>query len=193
MRTTLIVALLAFSACPAAAQEQGRANPGSTAPAVQHPSDAGIMTTRRPVGRVDKGDRAPDFELQSADGPRVRLSKLRGGWVAMCFCGHGEALADADSLARSMPDVHFAVVAVSGQRVQSLHKWANARGSHIVLLADPTNDVAALYGMIDPEHDIPRLGFVLVDPTGIVHTCVQGRRLPPAEASRIVQYAVTGS
>jgi len=192
MRTLLLVLTLALSASVAGAQEANHANPNGPPP-VRHPADNGLTAPGRPVGHVDQGDRAPDFELESADGPRVRLSNLRGGWVALCFCGRGEALGDADSLSRSLPGLRFTVVAVSGQRLSALRKWARLRGSHIVLLSDPTNEIAALYGAIDPDHDIPRPSFILVDPTGVVHTSNLGRRTPPGEAMRIVQYAVTGS
>ena len=41
---------------------------------------------------VDEGKRAPDFELASDAGERVRLSDLRGGTVVLYFYPRDETL-----------------------------------------------------------------------------------------------------
>jgi alkyl hydroperoxide reductase subunit AhpC len=61
-----------------------------------------------------------------------------------------------------------------------------------VTLADPTGEIVALYGLMNPLRDESAPGFVLINPIGDVRMALMGLELTNEDASRLVEFAVTG-
>lgn len=189
-RIALALALL-LAAAVAAAQSTDRYRPTPPEPSVKRSATGSVNTSPRlNIGRVDKGERAPDFELSLAGGGKVKLSTLRGQWVVVCFCPR-RSLDSVDSIARGVPE-RVPVLGVVPEKVGVLSAWTAQHKTQALLLDDATGDIAALYGIFDAARGTPRSGYVVVNPKGVVHRIEIGDRLDPEEAARAVQYAVTG-
>lgn len=150
---------------------------------------------------IGEGELAPDFELQSDSGETVRLSDLRGSWVALYFypkddtsgcttqaCGFRDALSE--------PAGHDVVVlGVSPDDVASHVRFKEKFGLNFPLLADPDHKVADRYGtwgkkklygkeyegifrttfLIDPEGRVAKV-FERVRPEGHAEEVLAARR-----------------
>jgi peroxiredoxin len=189
-RLALTLALL-IAAASAAAQTTGKYPAPQPPPATKGQSATSMPTSsRKTIGLIEKGDRAPDFELALAGGGKVKLSTLRGQWVVVSFCPR-HSLAQADSLARAVPE-GVAVIAVVTEKVGALSSWAAQHPTKALLLEDTRSDIAAVYGAYDNTRGEPRAGYVIVDPHGVVNRIEIATQLAHEEAARAVQYAVTG-
>lgn len=101
---------------------------------------------------VREGEMAPDFELASDSGDRVKLSDLRGQRVVLYFYPRDntsgctkQACAFRDS--RPALDEHGAVVlGVSPDSLASHAKFREKHDLNFPLLSDPDHAVAAAYG-----------------------------------------------
>ena len=101
---------------------------------------------------VEEGKPAPDFELTSDEGQKVRLSDLRGKPVVLYFYPKDDTpgcTAQACGLRDSYDD--FAnrgavVLGVSPDSETSHVKFKEKYGLPFTLLADPAHDVAEKYG-----------------------------------------------
>jgi peroxiredoxin Q/BCP len=102
---------------------------------------------------VDEGTAAPDFELESDAGERVRLSALRGRPVVLYFypkddtpgctlqaCDIRDAWAEFEARGA-------AVLGVSPDPVSSHVKFRDKYELPFTLLADPEHEVAETYGV----------------------------------------------
>lgn len=189
-RLALTLALL-IAAASAAAQSTGK-YPAPVAPPATKGQSATSMPTssRKTIGLIEKGDRAPDFELALAGGGKVKLSTLRGRWVVVSFCPR-RSLDLVDSLSRAVPE-GVAVIAIVTEKVGTLSSWAAQHPTKALLLEDARSDIAAVYGAYDNARGEPRAGYVIVDPTGVVNRIEIASQLAYDEAARAVQYAVTG-
>ena len=189
-RLALALALLT-AAASAAAQSTGKFPSPQPPPASKGESATSMPTSaRKTLGLIEKGDRAPDFELALAGGGKVKLSTLRGQWVVVSFCPR-RSLDLCDSLARSVPE-GVAVIGIVTEKVGTLSSWVAQHPTKALLLEDARSDIAAVYGAYDPGRSEPRPGYVIVDPKGVVHRIEIAAQLAPEEAARAVQYAVTG-
>jgi peroxiredoxin len=189
-RLALTLALL-FAAASAAAQSAGKyPAPQPPPPTKGDPATSVPTSSRKTLGLIEKGDRAPDFELPLAGGGKVKLSTLRGQWVVVTFCPR-RALDRADSLSRAVPE-GVAVIAVVTEKVSSLSAWTAQHPTKALLLEDARSDIAAVYGAYDNTRSEPRAGYVIVDPKGVVNRIEIASQLAYEEAARAVQYAVTG-
>lgn len=126
---------------------------------------------------VQIGDRAPDFELPSSTGDKVRLSSFRGDkHVALVFypftftgvC-HGELCEIRDDL-RSFEDAAVQVLAVSCDSVHSQRKWAEEEGFGFPVLSDfwPHGEVAKAYGVFNDALGCANRQTFVIDKTGTV-------------------------
>jgi len=187
----LALALVLFLvAAPAFGQGDERRAPIQAPPVPKASNTSLLSTNARPIGSVGKGDRAPDFELDAVGGMKVKLSALRGSWVAVCFYPRKESAVEADSLSRVLKSAGVTVVAVVAERLGVLGTWAAKHPSGALLLADPFGDIASLYGSLDTERNTPLPGFALVDPKGVVRVAALGRSFAHDDAVHAVQYAI---
>ncbi len=102
---------------------------------------------------VNEGDAAPEFELPSDDGSRVRLAELRGKTVVLYFypkddtkgctveaCEFRDALPDFD-------DRGAVILGVSPDAVASHERFRDKYDLNFPLLADEDHAVAEAYGV----------------------------------------------
>jgi thioredoxin-dependent peroxiredoxin len=131
---------------------------------------------------IDPGGSAPDFTLSDQDGEPVRLSSLRGRWVALYFypkadtpgctkqaCGVRDHSADYE-------EANAVVLGISPDPVDELRAFADKHGLAFTLLSDEGHGVADTYGVWDELQfgDLKVWGnhrsTVLIDPEGEVAT-----------------------
>lgn len=193
-RTMLVPVLLAASILYArGAIAQGELKPGTPAspsPTVAHQPTHGAPNRERVTTRIAVGERAPDFELDKLDGHPLRLSKLRGDWVMLFFIERRESLSVVEPVARELSTKGVRTLAVCFDKVQSLAHLVAGRDLTFTLLADPTGDIVALYGLLDGDR--PQPGFVLINPRGEVRLALLGHGLPSTDVSRWVEYTLGG-
>jgi hypothetical protein len=105
------------------ALEAGGAPPPPT-PAPRE-AESGSITPRAvtdPTARFREGDMAPDFELDGSQGRAVRLSSLRGDWIALVFSDRLETLPALAGIQSDLRKLGVRVVGVcreKASRVQS--------------------------------------------------------------------------
>jgi peroxiredoxin Q/BCP len=102
---------------------------------------------------VDEGKPAPDFELASDTGERVRLSDLRGRPVVLYFYPRDDT-PGCTAQACSFRDAHaefeergVTILGVSPDTEEAHVKFKQKYGLPFMLLADPDHEVAELYGV----------------------------------------------
>jgi peroxiredoxin Q/BCP len=102
---------------------------------------------------VEEGAAAPDFELTSDSGERVRLSQLRGRPVVLYFYPRDDTTG-CTTQACGIRDVYgdfeergAVVLGVSPDTEESHVKFKQKHGLPFTLLADPEHEVAETYGV----------------------------------------------
>lgn len=141
------------------------------------------------MSKIEIGDRAPDFELESSGGRTDRLTDHRGRWVILAFypgdftpvctrqfCSYRDG---ADRLDELDADV----VGISPQSVASHERFAAEHHLTVPLLADPEHATARAYGVVAPGGLVRRSIFI-VDPDGVVryrHVALLGLRYRDVE------------
>ncbi len=193
-RALLLPLLLALVVTPAAlAQTELKSRPTNTSTTTPGKTTHSATPGRgRVTTRVAVGEKAPDFELRKLDGTPVRLSSLRGNWVMLYFVERRDSLASVEPVAKALASINVRTVAVIFDKVQAVAKVLGGRDPGYLPLADPTGEIVALYGLMDPMRDESQPGFVLVTPRGDVRLALLGHELPSDDASRLVHFAVTG-
>jgi peroxiredoxin Q/BCP len=102
---------------------------------------------------VEEGQEAPDFELTSDAGERVRLSQFRGKPVVLYFYPRDDTpgcTAQACGIRDSYEDFEqrgAVVLGVSPDEESSHVKFKQKYGLPFTLLADPEHEVAEQYGV----------------------------------------------
>ena len=102
---------------------------------------------------VEEGQEAPDFELTSDAGERVRLSQFRGKPVVLYFYPRDDTpgcTAQACGIRDSYDDFEqrgAVVLGVSPDKESSHVKFKQKYGLPFTLLADPEHEVAEQYGV----------------------------------------------
>jgi thioredoxin-dependent peroxiredoxin len=102
---------------------------------------------------VEEGQEAPDFELASDTGQRVRLSQFRGRPVVLYFYPKDDTpgcTAQACGIRDSYDDFEqrgAVVLGVSPDEESSHVKFKQKYGLPFTLLADPDHEVAEQYGV----------------------------------------------
>jgi peroxiredoxin Q/BCP len=104
-------------------------------------------------GMVQDGDKAPDFELATDDGSKLRLSKLKGKPVVLYFypkddtSGCTAEAKDFTCLAADFRKAGAEIVGVSPDSVDSHRKFAKKHDLGIRLAADTDKAAAMAYGV----------------------------------------------
>jgi peroxiredoxin len=122
------------------------------------------------------GTLAPDFELSSQYGERIRLSDLRGSPVALVFFPLAFSGTCTSELCELRDNVGlFAasgvqLVGISVDSKASLRAWAERERSGFPLLADfwPHGEVARSYGVFNDEAGFANRGTFVIDREGVV-------------------------
>jgi peroxiredoxin Q/BCP len=141
------------------------------------------------VSKIEIGDRAPDFELESSSDGTDSLAAHRGRWVILAFypgdftpvctrqfCSYRDG---ADRLDELDADV----LGISPQSVASHKRFAAEHNLTVPLLADTDHETARAYGVVAPGGLVRRSIFI-VDPEGIVryrHVALLGLRYRDVE------------
>jgi peroxiredoxin Q/BCP len=139
--------------------------------------------------KIEIGDVAPGFELESSGGRIDRLEDHRGRWVILAFypgdftpvctrqfCSYRDG---ADRLDELDADV----IGISPQSVASHERFAAEHHLTVPLLADTEHATARAYGVVAPGGLVRRSIFI-VDPKGIVryrHVALLGLRYRDVE------------
>jgi peroxiredoxin Q/BCP len=189
---TFILAILALAfARPAAAQDPAKSPP--TPPPRDAPSSSSDAHAQNHIaGRVEIGDRAPDFELDSSHGQPVRLSRLRGDWLVLAFADRRTDLADLRAVDDEMRGIGARIVGVCHEKARTLEMNASRDSIPFLLLADVTGEIASIYGLYDGARNEVRPGFVVLDRDGFVRIAFLGQQLPADEVARLAHFAVAG-
>lgn len=140
---------------------------------------------------VEEGSPAPDFELESHTGERVRLSSLRGSPVVLYFYPRDDTpgcTLQACEIRDSWSDFEkrgAVVLGVSPDSVESHEKFRAKYDLPFTLLADPDHEVSELYGVWGEREyagkkylGIERSTF-LIDADGSIASVMRG--VKPAE------------
>jgi peroxiredoxin Q/BCP len=146
---------------------------------------------------IEEGQEAPDFELTSDAGERVRLSQFRGKPVVLYFYPRDDTpgcTAQACGIRDSYDEFEHrgaVVLGVSPDEESSHVEFKQKYGLPFTLLADPEHEVAERYGvwgerkyMGNTYMGVERSTF-LVDPEGRIAK-VMRRVKPDTHAERVL-------
>jgi peroxiredoxin Q/BCP len=101
---------------------------------------------------IEIGKPAPSFNLPTADGENVALSKLKGKAVALYFYprddtpGCTNEAKDFSALIKDFAKAGAVVVGVSKDTVQSHAKFRDKHDLKVILAADPEGEIIERYG-----------------------------------------------
>ena len=138
------------------------------------------------------GEAAPGFELTSANGTRVKLSRFRGDLILLAFADRREAFSPFGAVAESLRTMGVLLVGVCHGSPRSLRLLAERDSLRFELLSDPTGEVSAIYGAFDFATSTTLPAYVLVGRRGIVRLVVLGQTLRPDHLLQLTRYALTG-
>lgn len=190
MRPAVLLAAVCLTLPPQAlAQKDDKPTPrapeAAPAPAVPH--------TRVHIrGEIVIGERAPDFELDASTGRPLRIGSLRGDWVLLLFDSRKEEVAAVRRVHDGLRTLGVRPVGVCDEKAYHLESYARRETIPFPLLADPTGEISAIYGLYDSERATTGPGFVLLDRGGVVRMALLGQRFPPEDVERLIRYAITG-
>jgi peroxiredoxin Q/BCP len=134
------------------------------------------------VRSINAGDRAPDFELQAADGRRVRLSDFLGKKNVVLFFYPKDATAGCTIEACTFRDAYedfrglgAEVIGVSADSLESHNRFAGRHKLPFILLSDPKGVVGAKYDVRKALGIFPGRVTFLIDRDGVVRHVTDGR------------------
>ena len=111
------------------------------------------MSTARPRSdRLERGDQAPDFTLESDTGDRVSLGDLRGRKVIVYFYpaamtpGCTKQACDFTDSLESLRGAGYEVLGISPDRPEKLAKFRSRDALTLTLLSDPDRTAMRAYG-----------------------------------------------
>jgi peroxiredoxin len=143
-------------------------------------------------GEVYIGERAPDFELDASTGKPIKLSQFKGDWVLLLFDGRKEDVAKLRNFDTEARKIGVKMLGVCDEKAYNLKSFSEREQFPYPLLADPTGEISAMYGLYDGALATTGPGFVIVDRDGIVRMALLGQRLPPDVVFQLTRFAVTG-
>jgi thioredoxin-dependent peroxiredoxin len=131
-----------------------------------------------PAAELAVGDKAPDFKLQASDGKTYKLSDFKGkkavvlAWFPRAFTQgctiECKSLAANGDKIRNFDVVYFmaSVDPVEGEKGNKA--FAESEKADFPLLSDPTKEVAAAYGVLNPERGVASRWTFYIDKNGTI-------------------------
>jgi mycoredoxin-dependent peroxiredoxin len=173
----LMAATLTWVTLAVAQQE----DPKRTVPS-PNPASPGIPSpypnTVNVAGDAFVGELAPDFELDGSKGAPVRLSRLRGDWVVMVFAARRAQFQDLALKAAELRLLGGVYLGVCDEKARSIEKAQADMPLPFLVVADPTGEVSAMYGLYDRVRTTTMPGFFVIDRRGVVRLSVLGQQVP---------------
>jgi peroxiredoxin Q/BCP len=128
---------------------------------------------------LEKGRKAPEFDLPDQDGRRHTLKSLLAGGPLILYFYPADFTPGCTKEACSFRDLHqdllkakLRVVGVSPQDVESHRRFADQHGLNFPLLADPHKIVVKAYDLDGPLGFGVRRGTYLIGPDGKIQDSV---------------------
>ncbi|BCU69648.1 peroxiredoxin [Stygiolobus caldivivus] len=144
--------------------------------------------------KVKIGDQAPDFEVVTDEGTKIKLSDFRGKFVVLYFYPKDdtpgcrvEAMSFRDNF-KDLEKLNAVVIGVSGDSVESHKKFKQKYSLPFILVSDEDGRIRELYGakgLLVP----PRVTFVIDKEGRIIH--IYSSQLSPSshvtEALKVIK------
>ncbi|MGC8573273.1 MAG: peroxiredoxin [Caldisphaera sp.] len=133
------------------------------------------------------GEKAPDFELISNDGEKIKLSNFKGKFVILYFypramtAGCTREGLRFNELLDDIKKLNAEVLGISSDNVEKIKKFAERYDFKFKLLSDSNGEVIELYDVKKKESSnltAERTTFI-IDPNGVIVKVFQNVR--PAE------------
>jgi peroxiredoxin Q/BCP len=137
------------------------------------------------LGRLQVGEKAPDFSLLSQEGTEVRLSELLGDRSIVLYfypkdksqgCTR-QACAFRDAY-EVFKDLGAEVVGVSGDGVESHQEFSSELELPFILLSDKGDKVRRLYGVGSTLGILPGRVTFIIDRTGTIRHVFSSQARP---------------
>src|SRR5262249_29084283 len=127
--------------------------------------------------------------LDASNGLQEQLSRHRGQWVLLVFDDRYHALADYDSLDIRARKLGARVIGVCHEKQQTLTAASARDHFSMLLLADATGEVSAIYGLYDWGATTTQPGFFVLDRDGTVRLAILGRLFPADQMLELLKFA----
>ena len=148
---------------------------------------------------LEKGTRAPDFELLDKDGKEVKLSDFLGKKVVLYFYPRDntpgctrQACAFAENY-EEFKKLDMAVIGISKDSAASHIKFAEKYSLPFILLSDPEHKVIEAFGAWQEKKNYGKVSFgtvrstFVIDENGIIEK-VMPKVKPDTNAAEILEY-----
>ena len=143
------------------------------------------------IGEVYIGERAPDFRLDGSRGVEEKLSKHRGQWTLLVFSDRYRELKGLDTLDTAARQLGARVIGVCHEKQQTLITQCARDRIGMLLLADVTGEVSAVYGLFDWREARTEPGFFVIDRSGTVRLAIIGRLFPADQMLELLRFATS--
>jgi len=143
------------------------------------------------AGELAVGDKAPDFKLEASDGKTYRLSDFKGkkavvvAWFPRAFTQgctiECKSLAANGDKIRKYDVAYFmaSVDPVEGEKGNKA--FAASEKADFPMLSDPAKEVAAAYGVLNPERGVANRWTFYIDKSGRI-AAIDKAVKPPTSA-----------
>ena len=155
----------------------------------------GVGMTAQMPAELKVGDMAPDFSLAGTDGKTHKLSDYRGkkavvvAWFPKAFTQgctiECKSLAANGDKIRKYDVAYFmaSVDPVEGEKGNKA--FAESEKADFPMLSDPTKEVAAAYGVLNPERGVATRWTFYIDTTGTI-VAIDKAVKPPTSAEDMI-------
>lgn len=141
---------------------------------------------------MTEGEEAPDFELESHDGSKVKLSDYRGRWVILYFFpkaftpGCTRETKEFTALWDELEKLGTMVFGISTDTVDTQRRFAERYGVKFKLLSDHSKEVTRKYGVLGLVGLAERVTFI-IGPDGKIMKIIRNVR-PDEHPKRALEY-----
>src|SRR5581483_3615534 len=134
-----------------------------------------LLAAALPAAALQVGDKAPDFELDSTKGGKLKLSSLKGKNVLINFYVLDFSPTRIKDLQASGSDSYdkfkaenTEVVGISANAPFAQKAFADFAKINYPLLSDRDGKILNAYGVFDPERRVAKRSYVIIDKEGVV-------------------------